>query len=558
MSNKKRNFLIVLLSIILIILVLIEIKLFSDDSIFNKLFEEDINVVFTFQDEDKLERTIDVFSETFSPDKITVTINDIDNSELIMVDDSNLDLKKVGTYNVIYYIIYKDKRYEQIQVVNVVDKVAPVITLEGKNVTMLVGETYKEPGYKANDNYDGDIKELVEIINNVDTKKAGNYKITYKVNDSSGNKAEISREVTVKKPNVIVSTPPKEVKIETPKVVEVSYPNTIKKNKFTKTSINLEGYLKNVQEENKIKLVGDETYEFDITVDNNNYSLSINPDNINNGNYKMYINEELLLNKITPVERLSRAKVGSKLVTFKYNGNDEVSIEVANHNYQYDILINPGHGSDDTGAVNEYIMEKEMNLTVSMYEKCRYEAHGLSVYMTRTNDNYGGNFGPDGLIRLHKLAYEMGYYGAVSKIVYSNHHNSIGNNYYSGYEILVAGALTKDDLANEYAIANKWNDIFDLKENHKRFYARDYVTEAIYSKLNGEIYSFKDNYAVNRIPLGTANVKSIIFEGAYMSNKEEFKWYWLDNNWYKVSEAKIEVYVNSLGLTYNSDNSSCL
>ena len=97
-----------------------------------------------------------------------------------------------------------------------------------------------------------------------------------------------------------------------------------------------------------------------------------------------------------------------------------------------------------------------------------------------------------------------------------------------------------------------------LKENHKRFYARDYDTEAIYSKLNGEIYTFKDNYAVNRIPLNTANVKSIIFEGAYMSNKDEFKWYWQDNNWYKVSEAKIEVYVNSLGITYNPDNSSCL
>ena len=43
-----------------------------------------------------------------------------------------------------------------------------------------------------------------------------------------------------------------------------------------------------------------------------------------------------------------------------------------------------------------------------------------------------------------------------------------------------------------------------------------------------------------------------------MSNKNEFLWYWQNDNWYKVSEAKIETYVNSLGITYNSDNSSCL
>ena len=72
------------------------------------------------------------------------------------------------------------------------------------------------------------------------------------------------------------------------------------------------------------------------------------------------------------------------------------------------------------------------------------------------------------------------------------------------------------------------------------------------------MYTFKNNYAVNRIPYETANVKSIIYEGCYMSNKDEFRWYWINNNWYKVSEAKIEVYVNSLGVAYNSDNSSCL
>lgn len=551
-SNKRKNILIISLIIILIILFIMAYFLF-----FPK--EKEYNIKFDFVNQEDIVREIDVNSDEFIASSAMANVDDkIDISNLIQIDDSLLDLSKIGTYKVIYYVIYDDKRYEIEQTVNVVDKIAPVITLKGKNITILVNEKYDDPGYTVTDNYDTDLSDKVEIDNKLDNTKVGTYKITYKVSDSSNNTSEVVREVTVKKPNVVVVAPKEEVKVVIPKVVETSYSNTIKKNKFTNSNIILEGYLKGVLEENKIKLVaGEDTYEFKIDVVNNNYKLILDIGNIPNGTYKVFINEEKLLNKMAEIERLARAKVGNKLVSFIYE-NDEVSIKIEDHAYLYDILINPGHGSDDTGAVNEYIMEKEMNLKVSMYEKCRYEAHGLRVYMTRTNDVYSKNFGPTSAIRLHKLAYEMGYYGTVSKIVYSNHHNSIGNNYYMGYEVLVPASLTSGELSNEIKIANKWDNIFSMAENHLRFYARDYDTEVKYAKLGGQTYTFKDNYAVNRIPLIISNVKSIIYEGCYMSNKNDFKWYWLDDNWYKVSEAKIEVYVNSLGLSYNSDNSSCM
>ena len=338
--------------------------------------------------------------------------------------------------------LYKSKAYKRNDTATIeVDTLElSRLILEGKNITILIGEKFNEAGYKVTDNYDTDLQDKVEVTNEIDNTKVGTYKIIYKVADSSGNKTEATREVTVKKPNVVVATPPKETKVEIPKVVETNYENTLKKNKFTSSSIDLEGYIKEPLEKNIIKLVGDNTYEYDISVDNHSYKISINPDNIENGTYKLYINEDIVLNKMNIIERLARAKVGSKLVTFSYD-SDEVSIKIEDHAYLYDILINPGHGGTDTGAVNEYIAEKEMNLTVSMYEKCRYEAHGLKVYMTRTSDVYGDKMGPSSLIRLHKVAYEMGYYGAVSKIVYSNHHNSIGNNYYSGYEVLIPAAL---------------------------------------------------------------------------------------------------------------------
>ena len=71
-------------------------------------------------------------------------------------------------------------------------------------------------------------------------------------------------------------------------------------------------------------------------------------------------------------------------------------------------------------------------------------------------------------------------------------------------------------------------------------------------------YSFKDNYAVNRIPLNVFNVKAPIYEGAYLTNKSDYNWYWNEKGYIRVSEAKIETYVNYLGGSYNSDNSSCI
>lgn len=551
MSSKLRIPLIVLLSLVLVGLIYEAIVLFHRKEILHE-------VTFSFESEELKNKTFEVNSEIPKADKVMVTIDNETYTGMIGYDDSLLDTSKIGEYIVRYYIDYDNHMYEETQTINIVDTTKPTITIEGKNVTLLVGEKYKESGFNVDDNYDRDLKDKVVIESNVDTSKAGTYKVTYKVSDSSGNEATAERTITVKKPYTVVATPPKETKVSTPKVVETSYSNTIKKNKFTNSSVTFEGYLKEPHESNVIKLEGTEFIEIPITINNNNYTVTINPENIPNGTYKMYINGERLLNKVGSQERLSRAKVGSKLVSFAYGSNDEVTIDITNHAYKYDIIINAGHGADDTGAVNEYAMEKDMNLTVSKYEKCRYEAHGLRVYMTRTGDYYGNNFGPSDLIRLHKVAYEMGYYGAVSKIVYSNHHNSIGNNYYSGYEILIPASLPASALASEIAIAKAWDGISKITDSHLRFYARDYDSEVKYSKLNGETYSFKDNYAVNRIPLATANVKSIIYEGCYMSNKEDFNWYWQDNNWYKMSEAKIAVYVKALGLSYNADNSSCL
>lgn len=83
------------------------------------------------------------------------------------------------------------------------DEDSPIITLVGEDKSIYIGNKYEEPGYNAIDNCDGNITDKVIIDGNVDTNKAGIYEITYSVTDSSGNKTEKIRKVTVYDKNSI-------------------------------------------------------------------------------------------------------------------------------------------------------------------------------------------------------------------------------------------------------------------------------------------------------------------------------------------------------------------
>lgn len=555
MRSKLKKKVIIVIIILLLITLLGLIYYFC----FQKEKEINHNVLFTLNE--PLIQIVE-YGEEYQELGAKVLIDNIDKSSMIKIDKENLNIKVLGEYKIKYYIVFNNKEYNYYRTVKVVDRTTPELTLEGNTkITMLVKETYKELGYKATDNYDGDITDKVIVENNIIAEKEGTYEVTYKVSDSSGNTKEAKREVIIKKPNIITKENKEENKEKITKVKETSYSNTITVNKFTNDGIYLEGYVKNSNGNYRINLIGRENYAFDMeSISSNKYKGIIKLDNIENGEYTAYvqsIESEKLLNKQDYITKIVRSKLGNKLVTINYNNNDEVGIKVEDFNYLYDVLIDPGHGGDDSGASNEYIKEKEMNLIVSKYEKCRFESHGYKVYMTRYDDTYGNGLGKAEK-RLHKRAYEIGYYGIVSKIAYSNHHNAINNKQYSGYEMLMSGHLSSSSLYTEKEIANKFNNIYPARESHLRFYATDYDTEKKYSMLSSMTYNFKDNYAVNRIPYQLFNTKTIIYEGCYLTNKEDYNWYWNEKNYIKVSEAKIESYINFLGGTYNPDNTSCL
>ncbi|MGC8844692.1 MAG: DUF5011 domain-containing protein [Candidatus Hydrogenedens sp.] len=86
----------------------------------------------------------------------------------------------------------------EITEINGIDRVPPEISLLGDNpYTVYQGTEYREPGYKATDNADGDITSRVQVSGNVDTNQPGEYTLTYTVRDNAGNNSSANRIVRV-------------------------------------------------------------------------------------------------------------------------------------------------------------------------------------------------------------------------------------------------------------------------------------------------------------------------------------------------------------------------
>ena len=54
------------------------------------------------------------------------------------------------------------------------------------------------------------------------------------------------------------------------------------------------------------------------------------------------------------------------------------------------VVIDPGHGGSDPGAVSGKINEKDLNLQVAKILKDLLDQKGMTVYMTRSEDRYVG------------------------------------------------------------------------------------------------------------------------------------------------------------------------
>lgn len=108
-----------------------------------------------------------------------------------IVPDISGDVQEdvLGRYTVNYHADFEIWQADAHRMVSILDTQCPVIELvPGSGETILPGTVYEEPGFKATDNYDGDITDRV-------IRKEDMGIITYAVIDSSGNPAYAQREI---------------------------------------------------------------------------------------------------------------------------------------------------------------------------------------------------------------------------------------------------------------------------------------------------------------------------------------------------------------------------
>tara|TARA_B100000579_G_scaffold207931_1_gene169861 strand:+ start:11268 stop:14651 length:3384 start_codon:yes stop_codon:yes gene_type:complete len=121
---------------------------------------------------------------------------------------SIVNTNKVGEYKVEYSALDSSRNPSNTvsRKVTVFDQVKPTISLKGANpLTIPVGKKYTEYGVNISDNYDKGLKPIISGVRNIKMNVPGNYTVTYKGIDKSGNTTTKTREVKIvdNKPPII-------------------------------------------------------------------------------------------------------------------------------------------------------------------------------------------------------------------------------------------------------------------------------------------------------------------------------------------------------------------
>lgn len=103
--------------------------------------------------------------------------------------DSNINVNKIGDYKINYTLKYKSFSKTLTRNVKIADHTFPTLSIKCDPVQYVeVKGKMQKCDLKAEDNYDKDITDKIIVDSNVNINKAGDYKVTYSVTDSSNNK----------------------------------------------------------------------------------------------------------------------------------------------------------------------------------------------------------------------------------------------------------------------------------------------------------------------------------------------------------------------------------
>ena len=118
------------------------------------------------------------------------------------------EVKELGPQDVTLKLEYEGEKFEKTFHVDVVDKKNPEIVLNKSAIIVDLNEKIDTASYIAEvtDNYDTLSVDDIEIENNVDLKKAGDYEVVYTIQDSSGNIGKSVLKVKVKGEKEVISS----------------------------------------------------------------------------------------------------------------------------------------------------------------------------------------------------------------------------------------------------------------------------------------------------------------------------------------------------------------
>ena len=183
------------------------------------------------------------------------------------------------------------------------------------------------------------------------------------------------------------------------------------------------------------------------------------------------------------------------------------------------IVIDPGHGGSDPGAVSKDIKEKDYTLLISKYMYDRFKELGVPVRLTRDTDV--------SLSPKERTAKAQSFFGnGKDVIVISNHLNAGGGD---GAEVIYA-------LRNKSTLSKKVLDEIEKEgQNARKYYQLRLPSNPI-----------KDYYFMHR---DTPNNETIIVEYGFVdSNKDDVEQ--IKNNYKRYAEAVVRAVLDYKGIKY--------
>ncbi len=252
-----------------------------------------------------------------------------------------------GLNVVTYYINDNGKNLGELKRIVIGEDIVgsiPVLTLIGeKTRTIPKGSVYKEQGYNAIDERDGNITDKVKVTGSVDTSTPGTYRLTYSITNSNGKMAKQERTIIVNESDNVDL-----------KITHILNPSEITKKDVTMTvKIEGNGYKSIVLPDNSASKNSEVSYT---VYKNDTYDFIVY--DINN-NSEVYSVEVKNIKKDPPSGTCHVVYENAKS-NLKVNANDKefiTSYEVYNNG---SFLIKQ---SSDSYSFNDYPIETKVKMT---------------------------------------------------------------------------------------------------------------------------------------------------------------------------------------------------